>query len=83
MEYDQAIVLLPIVDYTKQKKNWKRIKDAIAYGSWFSQPKKLRGNSVHQELCIFSFQAHTQKKIQISFQCSCVADGIKDHIRQS
>ena len=41
MEYDQAIVLLPIVDYTKQKKNWKRIKDAIAYGSWFSQPKKV------------------------------------------
>ena len=41
MEYDQAIVLFPIVDYTKQKKNWKRIKDAIAYCSWFSQPKKV------------------------------------------
>ena len=62
MEYDQAIVLLPIVDYTEQKKNWKRIKDAIVMVHGSANPKKLRENSVHQELCIFSFQAHTQKK---------------------
>ena len=82
MEYDQAIVLFPIVDYTKQKKNWKWIKDAIAYCSWFSQPQKVAWKFCVQELCIFSFQAHTKKR-QISFQRSCVADGIKDHIRQS
>ena len=50
----------------------------MVHGS--ANPKKLRGNSVHQKVCIVSFQAHTQKKIQISFQRSCVADGIKDHM---
>ena len=63
MEYDQAIVLLPIVDYTKQKKNWKRIKDAIAYGS--ANPKKLRGNSLHQELGIFFISSTHRKKNSI------------------
>ena len=83
MEYDQAIVLFPIVDNTKQKKNWKRIKDAIAYGSWFSQPQKSCVEILYiRNFAYFHFK-HTQKKIQISFQCSCVADGIKDHIRQS
>ena len=83
MEYDQAIVLFPIVDYTKQKKNWKRIKDAIAYCSWFSQPKKVVWKFCSSgTLHIFISSTH-KKKIQISFQRSCVADGIKDHIRHS
>ena len=66
-----------------EKKNWKRIKDAIAYGSWFSQPQKSCVEILYiRNFAYFHFK-HTQKKIQISFQRSCVADGIKDHIRQS
>ena len=77
MEYDQAIVLLPIVDYTKQKKNWKRIKDAIAYGSWFSQPKKVAWKfCTSGTLHIFISSTH-RKKYKFLFSAPVLLMGSK------
>ena len=78
MEYDQAIVLFPIVDYTKQKKNWKRIKDAIAYGSWFSQPPKSCVEILYiRNFAYFHFK-HTQKeKFNFCFSAPVLLMGSK------